>query len=89
MNILLHFGAVDYECSVWVNGQEVGHNHFQRDIAEFVSQIIDGAASQSDVPAGVPICIEDESLLLYILRRTAETEAMRNPKLPISRLITG
>ena len=23
---LLHFGAVDYECTVWVNGQEVGHN---------------------------------------------------------------
>jgi beta-galactosidase/beta-glucuronidase len=26
MNVLLHFGAVDYECTVWVNGQEVGHN---------------------------------------------------------------
>jgi len=26
MNLLLHFGAVDYECIVWVNGQEVGHN---------------------------------------------------------------
>jgi beta-galactosidase/beta-glucuronidase len=26
MNLLLHFGAVDYECTVWLNGQEVGHN---------------------------------------------------------------
>jgi beta-galactosidase/beta-glucuronidase len=26
MNILLHFGAVDYQCTIWVNGQEVGHN---------------------------------------------------------------
>lgn len=26
MNLLLHFGAVDYRCTVWVNGQEVGHN---------------------------------------------------------------
>jgi beta-galactosidase/beta-glucuronidase len=26
MNVLLHFGAVDYECTVWVNSQEVGHN---------------------------------------------------------------
>jgi beta-galactosidase/beta-glucuronidase len=25
-DILLHFGAVDYRSSVWVNGQEVGHN---------------------------------------------------------------
>lgn len=25
-DILLHFGAVDYRCIVWVNGKEVGHN---------------------------------------------------------------
>lgn len=25
-DILLHFGAVDYRSSVWINGQEVGHN---------------------------------------------------------------
>jgi beta-galactosidase/beta-glucuronidase len=24
-DLLLHFGAVDYEATVWVNGQEVGH----------------------------------------------------------------
>jgi beta-galactosidase/beta-glucuronidase len=24
--VLLHFGAVDYEASVWVNGQEAGHH---------------------------------------------------------------
>jgi len=26
MNVLLHFGAVDYQCTLWVNGLEVGHN---------------------------------------------------------------
>jgi beta-galactosidase/beta-glucuronidase len=26
-DILLHFGAVDYKTTVWINGQEVGHNH--------------------------------------------------------------
>jgi beta-galactosidase/beta-glucuronidase len=25
-DVLLHFGAVDYKTTVWVNGQEVGHN---------------------------------------------------------------
>lgn len=25
-DLLLHFGAVDYESTVWVNGREVGHN---------------------------------------------------------------
>jgi beta-galactosidase/beta-glucuronidase len=25
-NLLLHFGAVDYECTVWLNGRELGHN---------------------------------------------------------------
>src|SRR5579875_1302030 len=25
-DLLLHFGAVDYECTIWVNGQEVGRN---------------------------------------------------------------
>ena len=25
-DLLLHFGAVDYRCVVWLNGQEVGHN---------------------------------------------------------------
>lgn len=25
-HVLLHFGAVDYRCTVWVNGEEAGHN---------------------------------------------------------------
>ena len=25
-DLLLNFGAVDYACTVWINGQEVGHN---------------------------------------------------------------
>jgi beta-galactosidase/beta-glucuronidase len=42
MNLLLHFGAVDYECTVWVNGQEVGHNQgghvpFHFNIAPYVN----------------------------------------------------
>jgi beta-galactosidase/beta-glucuronidase len=41
-NLLLHFGAVDYECTVWVNGQEVGHNQgghtpFYFNIAAYVN----------------------------------------------------
>lgn len=25
-DVLLHFGAVDYRCTLWINGREVGHN---------------------------------------------------------------
>ena len=40
-DLLLNFGAVDYNSTVWVNGQEVGHNQgghvpFQFDIAPFI-----------------------------------------------------
>src|SRR4030095_11264811 len=40
-DLLLNFGAVDYACTVWVNGHEVGHNRgghvpFQFDIAPYV-----------------------------------------------------
>jgi beta-galactosidase/beta-glucuronidase len=41
MNLLLHFGAVDYECTVWLNGLEIGHNlgghtPFEFNIAPYV-----------------------------------------------------
>jgi beta-galactosidase/beta-glucuronidase len=40
-DLLLHFGAVDYQTTVWVNGQEIGHNQgghvpFLFDIAPYV-----------------------------------------------------
>ena len=40
-DLLLHFGAVDYRSTVWVNGHEVGHNQgghvpFHFDIAPYV-----------------------------------------------------
>jgi beta-galactosidase/beta-glucuronidase len=40
-DLLLNFGAVDYSSTVWINGQEVGHNRgghvpFQFDIAPYV-----------------------------------------------------
>jgi beta-galactosidase/beta-glucuronidase len=40
-DVLLHFGAVDYRSTVWVNGQEVGHNQgghvpFEFDIAPYL-----------------------------------------------------
>jgi beta-galactosidase/beta-glucuronidase len=41
MDLLLHFGAVDYQTIVWVNGREVGHNRgghvpFSFDIAPYL-----------------------------------------------------
>ena len=41
VDLLLNFGAVDYRSTVWVNGQEVGHNQgghvpFQFDIAPYL-----------------------------------------------------
>ncbi len=41
-DLLLHFGAVDYRCVIWVNGQEVGHNQgghvpFWFDIAPYLN----------------------------------------------------
>jgi beta-galactosidase/beta-glucuronidase len=40
-DLLLHFGAVDYQCTVWVNGNEIGHNRgghvpFRFDIAPYL-----------------------------------------------------
>lgn len=40
-DLLLNFGAVDYACTVWINGQEVGHNRgghvpIQFDIAPYL-----------------------------------------------------
>ncbi|HEX8773402.1 MAG TPA: glycoside hydrolase family 2 TIM barrel-domain containing protein [Pyrinomonadaceae bacterium] len=42
-DVLLHFGAVDYRSTVWVNGQEVGHHQgghvpFEFDIAPYLNQ---------------------------------------------------
>src|SRR5688572_14799509 len=42
-DLLLHFGAVDYQATVWVNGQEVGHNRgghvpFRFDVAPYLKQ---------------------------------------------------
>lgn len=42
-NILLHFGAVDYKTSLWINGQEVGHNNgghipFSFDITAYLKE---------------------------------------------------
>jgi beta-galactosidase/beta-glucuronidase len=41
-DLLLNFGAVDYACTVWINGHEVGHNRgghvpFQFDIAPYLN----------------------------------------------------
>ena len=42
-DLLLHFGAVDYSSTLWVNGHEVGHNQgghvpFSFDIAPYLTQ---------------------------------------------------
>lgn len=40
--VLLHFGAVDYESTVFINGKKAGFNrggffHFEIDITEFIN----------------------------------------------------
>ncbi len=40
-DVLLNFGAVDYECALWINGEEVGHHQgghvpFQFEIAPYL-----------------------------------------------------
>jgi beta-galactosidase/beta-glucuronidase len=56
-DILLHFGAVDYKSTVWVNGYEVGHNQgghvpFSFDIAPYLrsgaNRIVVRAEDQQD-----------------------------------------
>jgi beta-galactosidase/beta-glucuronidase len=42
-DVLLHFGAVDYRSTVWINGQEVGHNQgghvpFEFEITPYLTQ---------------------------------------------------
>jgi beta-galactosidase/beta-glucuronidase len=44
-NVLLHFGAVDYRATVWINGKEVGHNQgghvpFQFNISPYLTSDI-------------------------------------------------
>jgi len=43
-NIFLHFGAVDYQCYVWVNGRfvgshEGGHTSFDFDVSAFLNEV--------------------------------------------------
>jgi beta-galactosidase/beta-glucuronidase len=42
MNLLLHFGAVDYQCTVWINGEQAGRNRgghtpFSMNIAPYIN----------------------------------------------------
>jgi beta-galactosidase/beta-glucuronidase len=52
-DVLLHFGAVDYRCTVWVNGQEIGHH-----VGGHVSFFIDVAPVLK--PGDNRICIRVE-----------------------------
>ena len=43
--VLIHFGAVDYECDIWINGAHVlnhigGHMSFEADITKFIKKAI-------------------------------------------------
>jgi beta-galactosidase/beta-glucuronidase len=54
-DVLLHFGAVDYRTTLWVNGQEVGHNQgghvpFSFDIAPYL---------KSNEPNRLTVRVED------------------------------
>ena len=42
-NVILHFGAVDYQCTVWINGKEIGshtggNNPFSFDITQYLNR---------------------------------------------------
>lgn len=42
-NVILHFGAVDYQCTVWLNGKEIGshtggNNPFSFDITQYLNR---------------------------------------------------
>ncbi len=48
-DVLLNFGAVDYSCILWINGQEVGHNQgghvpFQFEIAPYLRRGVNRVA---------------------------------------------
>jgi hypothetical protein len=54
-NVLLHFGAVDWECTVWVNGQEVGkhqggYDPFSLDITKALAK---GSSPQHELVVAV------------------------------------
>ncbi|AIE86569.1 glycoside hydrolase family 2 sugar binding protein [Fimbriimonas ginsengisoli Gsoil 348] len=54
-DLLLHFGAVDYQCTVWVNGKEVGHNTgghvpFSLNIAPYVKAGVNRVYVRVDDP---------------------------------------
>ena len=53
--MLLHFGAVDYRCTVWVNGVEFGHNQgghvpFAFDVAPFLNEGMNRVAVRVEDP---------------------------------------
>jgi beta-galactosidase/beta-glucuronidase len=55
--VLLHFGAVDYRATVWVNGQEAGHNRggqvpFTLDVTPYLRD--PGRPGAADGPGGGP-----------------------------------
>ena len=54
--VLLHFGAVDYTCEVWVNGQSVGVHH--GGFASFTFEITSALKEGENV---IVLCAEDDT----------------------------
>ncbi|MBD2868054.1 glycoside hydrolase family 2 protein [Paenibacillus arenilitoris] len=75
--ILLHFGAVDYEATVWVNGQQVayhegGHTPFHADITDALTDggntlVVQAVDYSKDVtlPRGKQYWLHDSASIFY------------------------
>jgi len=76
-NILLHFGAVDYVATVWVNGRQVafhegGHTPFQADITSALKQAdnvlvvrVEDFSRDVTLPRGKQYWKEDSASIFY------------------------
>ncbi|MHA2128908.1 MAG: glycoside hydrolase family 2 protein, partial [Promethearchaeota archaeon] len=74
--ILLHFGAVDYRCSVYLNGENVGSHEggyigFTLDITEFISEIniivlrVEDPSQDLEIPRGKQYWKKDIERIFY------------------------
>lgn len=58
--VMLNFGAVDYRCSVWVNGTLLGHHEGGH--TPFAFDITDAMSAKPDLPQSIVVRAEDDPL---------------------------